>query len=132
MRAVCWGEKAKAFSSCNLDGLMDTEIPTSVKELCEMLVDGSHQLHGDIIRSLQDRKDPYAIPFLRRAVLLKSNLEYLSYDDYGSYYKKCFWALCAIGTPEAFAVIEDFANSTDNVIREQARYRLSRIRGDKP
>jgi hypothetical protein len=87
-------------------------------------------MHEDIIRLLQLQRDPYSIPFLRKAVLLKPSLEYLAYDDYGSYYKKCFWALRAIDTPEAIAAIEEFANCDDPVIRNEALYRLSQIRGD--
>ena len=81
------------------------------------------------LQVLQQAEDPYAIPFLRQAILLKPRLEYLSYDDYGAYYKKCFWALSAIGTPEALGVIEDFARSPHSVVREQAAYRLTRIGG---
>jgi hypothetical protein len=109
---------------------MDTQIPSSVEAQCELLLDATHMLHEEIIRLLQRREDPYVIPYLRQAVLLKPRLEYLSYDDYGAYYKKCFWALRAIGTVEAIAVIEEFAGSSDPVIREQATYRLSRIRGN--
>jgi hypothetical protein len=107
------------------------EIPDSVEAQCELLLDPKHMLHEEIVWRLQQRKDPYAIPFLRQAVLLKPQLEHLSYDDYGAYYKKCFWALRAIGTAEAIAVIEEFAESSDAVVREQAKYRLFRIRGDE-
>jgi HEAT repeat protein len=101
-----------------------------VKEQCELLIQLGHMMHEDIIHFLQQQKDPYAIPFLRQAVLLKPCLDYLSYDDYGSYYKKCFWALRAIDTPEAIAVIQEFSKSDDPIIRNEASYRLSRIRGD--
>jgi HEAT repeat protein len=95
--------------------------------LCELLVDDFHSRHEDIIGALQDAADTYSIPFLRQAILLKPQLAYLSYDNYGSYYKKCFWALKAIGSPEAIAVIREFTNSEDSVAREQAIYRLSKI-----
>lgn len=110
----------------------DTGLPTSVKDLCERLVEVGHPHHEDIIGLLQQHKDPYAIAYLRQAVLLKPRLSYLAYDDYGSYYRKCFWALRAIGTPDAMAVIEEFADCPDPVVRAQAAYRLSRIRGDAP
>lgn len=111
---------------------MDTEIPDSVKARCELLLEVGHCSHEDIISSLQDERDPYAVPYLREAILLKPRLEYLAYDDYGSYYKKCFWALRDMGTSEAIAVIEEFAESPDPIIRGQAAYRLSKIRGDAP
>ncbi|TXI47401.1 MAG: hypothetical protein E6Q50_14025 [Lysobacter sp.] len=101
-----------------------------VKEQCELLLKDDHVMHEDIVRFLQQEKDPYAISYLRQAVLLKPHLEYLAYDDYGSFYKKCFWALRSIDTPEAIAVIQEFSNSDDPVIRKEASYRLARIRGD--
>ncbi|EPL03847.1 hypothetical protein [Pseudomonas sp. CF161] len=104
---------------------MDTQ---QLKEACECLIKTDHQDHEDIIWSLQQAADPYSVPFLRQAVLLKPLLEYLEYDDYGAYYKKCFWALRAIGTREAVAVIKAFAESEDEVIKEQALYRLHKIR----
>ena len=95
--------------------------------LGELLAADFHTCHEDIIGALQDAADARSIPFLRQAVLMKPQLEYLAYDDYGAYYKKCFWALRTIGTPDAIAVIREFASSEDSVAREQALYRLSRI-----
>jgi hypothetical protein len=51
----------------------------------------------------------------------------LAYDDYGSYYKKCFWALRDIGTPEAIAIIREYAASDIEAARKEAVYRLSKI-----
>ena len=107
--------------------IMNSDLHSIVVEKCERLLRKEHRDHEEIIRFLQDAADPYAIPFLEQAVLLKPSLEYLSYDDYGAYYKKCFWALRAIGTTEAVEVIEQFAVSDDPIIKEQARYRLSKI-----
>jgi hypothetical protein len=101
-------------------------IPALVPLLCELLVMEFHTRHEDMIRLLQNAADSRAIPFLREAVLLKARLGYLDYDDYGSYYKKCFWALKAINNPEAISVIREFASSDDPAIREQAVYRLSK------
>ena len=109
---------------------MSADLHQQVIEWCAKLVQEDHFEHEDIIRALQDAAAPYSIPFLRQAVLLKPRLEYLAYDDYGSYYKKCFWALRAIGTPEAIAVIREFTTSTDSVAKEQALYRLSKIEAD--
>jgi hypothetical protein len=100
-----------------------------VVDWCARLVRRDHVDHEQIIRALQLAADPYSIPFLRQAVLLKPRLEYLAYDDYGAYYKKCFWALRAIGTPEAIDVIREFAASADAAAKAQALYRLSRIEG---
>jgi hypothetical protein len=110
-------------------GLIFRFQPTAdyVPLLCELLAADFHTRHEDIIRALQDAADARSIPSLRQAVLLKPKLEYLAYDDYGSYYKKCFWALRAVGTPEALAVIREFTVSEDSAAREQAVYRLSKI-----
>ena len=55
---------------------------------CEKLLQLDHIEHEDIIRTLQERADPFTIPYLKSAIELKPQLEYLSYDDYGGYYKK--------------------------------------------
>lgn len=99
----------------------------TIARICEKLIREDHSDHEEIIRALQEARDPYAVPYLRAAVLLKPRLEYLDYDDYGAYYKKCFWALRAIGTEEGIAVIREFAESHDPVARDQAQYRLKRI-----
>lgn len=112
-----------------LGGKMASTDDQDVIDECELLLRTDHGEHENYIRSLQLSKDPYAIPFLEKAILLKPQLKYLDYDDYGSYYKKCFWALKDIGTPEAIAVIEKFAKSDDTFIKEQADYRLAKILG---
>lgn len=94
--------------------------------LCTKLTSENHHEHEDIIRALQLAADPYSIPYLKQAILLKPRLTYLEYDDYGAYYKKCFWALAAIGTEEAMQVIRDLSRSDNTILREQALYRLSR------
>jgi hypothetical protein len=86
-----------------------------------------HHSHEYIIGSLQKSGNASAVPFIKRAIELKPCLEYLAYDDYGSYYKKCLWALQAIATAEAIAVIQDCTGSQDPALREEALYRLSRI-----
>jgi hypothetical protein len=96
---------------------------------CHRLTSLDHVEHEDLIALLQKAKNPYAIPALRQAVLMKPSLAHLDYDDYGSYYKKCFWALSAIGTDEALAVIQEFSNSPDPVLAEAAHYRLGKLLG---
>ena len=98
-----------------------------VIEKCEKLLRIDHSEHEEIIRFLQDAADPFAIPFIKQAILLKPQLDYLAYDDYGSYYKKCFWALKAIGSKNAIELIKEFTESVDPIIKEQAHYRLSKI-----
>jgi len=59
--------------------------------------------------------------------MLKSKLKYLDYDDYGAYYKKCFWALYSIDTEDALGLIHYYCDSTDEILREQAQYRANKI-----
>ena len=108
-----------------LDSQLDTPNRTSV---FETLLDQTwHFSHEYMIRYLQDHASATSVEPLRRAVELKPQLEYLEYDDYGAYYKKCFWALAVNPDPRAIDVIREFANSGDEVLREQARYRLNKI-----
>ena len=101
----------------------------SIQELCEKLLELNHVEHEGIIRILQDRADPFAIPYLKNAIELKPQLEYLAYDDYGGYYKKCLWALQAIGTSEAIQLIQELTLSECRELSEQAKYRIYRING---
>lgn len=94
---------------------------------CRLLTEDWHISHEDIIRQLQDAEDPRAIPFLKQVIELKPRMDYLDYDDYGAFYKKCLWALKAIGTEEAIAVIRDCASSNIEALRDEARYRLTKI-----
>ncbi len=106
---------------------MNLDLRQIVIEKCEQLLRTDHREHEEIIRFLQDASDPYAVPFIKQAILLKPQLDYLAYDDYGSYYKKCFWALKAIGSRDAIELIKEFAESVDPIIKEQAQFRLSKI-----
>ena len=76
---------------------------------------------------LQDYPDDARVDYLRGAIDLKPALEYLSYDDYGAYYKKCLWALQEIHTDASLALIRECAESDIPELKEQALYRLKRI-----
>ncbi len=86
-----------------------------------------HSKHEDIIGLLQGFSSPLSVKPLCNAVELKEQLDYLNYDDYGSYYKKCFWALNSIGNDEAIDTIRGFSNHQAPIISEQAKYRLSKL-----
>lgn len=101
----------------------------SIEVECEKLLELDHYDHAEIIQNLQFRKNPYAIPYLKKVVALKPQLSYLDYDYYGAFYKKCFWALESIGTEESIAVIQLYTSSLDKQIRDEARYRLAKITG---
>lgn len=94
---------------------------------CRLVAEDWHHSHEALIRTFQDAEDPRAVPYLRQAIDLKPVLAYLDYDDYGAYYKKCLWALRAIGTDDAVSVIEDCANSDIETLRDEAHYRLKKM-----
>ena len=106
---------------------MTFEPPSDIAAERERLLDPTHEEHEEIIRYLQDHPDPASAPCLKNAIALKPALAYLDYDDYGAYYKKCLWALQAIGTAEPIAVIRECASADDEALRMQALYRLERI-----
>jgi hypothetical protein len=93
----------------------------------ERLLDPGHEDHEEIVRLLQDFPENESVPYLAEAIRRKPDLRYLAYDDYGAYYKKCLWALRAIGTSEAIARIMECARSDEEPLREEARHRLKRI-----
>lgn len=93
----------------------------------EQLLLMTHCDHEAIVTFLQIYPRGESIVYLRRAIALKPALEYLAYDDYGAFYKKCLWALQVIATPDAIAVIEECARSDDAALKDQAQYRLKRI-----
>ena len=95
------------------------------------LKDPSHFEHEDIILFLEFNPDPRSVPHIREAIDLKPKLEYLAYDDYGAYYKKCLWALQKIGTSEALQVIKDSTASPIPELRVHAEYRLRRIANEQ-
>ena len=100
-----------------------------MQEKWALLKDAKHTEHEDIILFLEFNPDPRSVPHLRDAIDLKPKLQYLDYDDYGAYYKKCLWALQKIGTPEALRIIKDCATSDVPELRAQALYRLAKISG---
>lgn len=95
----------------------------------ERLLELDHQEHEWIVSILQEHADNDSVPYLEKTIEMKPQLGYLSHDDYGSYYKKCLWALQDIGTPDALALIRKCARSAEPALRKQALYRLTRIAG---
>lgn len=106
---------------------MEAERNRDISAERERLLDASHEDHESIVRYLQQHSENESVPYLRKAIQLKPALKYMDYDDYGSFYKKCLWALQDIATPDALAVIAECAKSDDPALREQAQYRLQKI-----
>lgn len=102
-------------------------MPENIVDLVHgIILEQWHSRHEDMIRILQDAADPRSVEVLRQALQLKPKLGYLDFDDYGSYYKKCLWALQSIGDEDATDVIRACAESQDDALRSQALYRLKR------
>ncbi len=99
--------------------------------LGKILLSVNHHEHENIIATFQEYQNEKSIPYIDKAIKLKSKIESLDYDDYGGFYKKCFWALVAIGTNEAKTIIEKYAESDDKQLREQAIYRLQTFEDDR-
>jgi Domain of unknown function (DUF4291) len=93
----------------------------------ERLLATDHEEHEEIVRLLQNNPDNASVSYLRQAIALKPQLQYLDYDDYGAFYKKCLWALQDIGTDDARALITECSRANDVALRDQALYRLKRI-----
>jgi len=104
-------------------------MPADILELIhELILEDWHMQHEDMISIMQKKASPTSITFLQHAIRMKPKLNYLDYDDYGAYFKKCLWALRAIGTPQAIFAIEECAASQDIVLKEQAEHQLAEIR----
>jgi len=91
------------------------------------LLQSAHEDHEALIRYLQEHPSDVSVPYIREAIRLKPTWAHLDYDDYGSFYKKCLWALQDIGTPAALALIGERAESEIAPLRDEARYRLKQI-----
>ena len=50
--------------------------PKYLIEKCQRLLEKSHQEYADILHYLQSEAHLYAIPFIKQAILLKSQLAY--------------------------------------------------------
>jgi hypothetical protein len=81
-----------------------------------------HLGHEDLVRWLQDLRDPRAVDALYEAALTKH--EYLEYNGSHALARKCTWALADIGTTEAQQKLRLLAGAAD---REVARYAQKRL-----
>ena len=82
--------------------------------LCSVLA--QHDLdvnYEDIVDALGELRDPASIDCLAATLVWEPD-----WDEYRGLAVKCVWALAAIGTPEAWAVLEAAAVSGPDVVRE--------------
>jgi len=95
-----------------------------VSILNRLLLLRNHMKHEDIVRALQDAADVSSVPFLAEAITM--DLDYLSWDENKALARKCFWALAAIGTSEAWQVITRHTVSGDPVLAQWADEQIKR------
>jgi hypothetical protein len=97
--------------------------------LNELLVNPNHTQHQYVAKALQDDiKSPSSIPFIEKA--LATHFDYLAYtfSDSGVIAKWFSWLLFEIGTPEAVAVMQRYADDQDEGIRTEMKHRLTKVK----
>jgi len=89
-----------------------------------MLLAGApwHQRHEDVVRALQQLRNPDAVSVLERTAF--STHQYLAYDEDFGLARKCTWALADIGTPAAREALTRLANCNNQTIAGYAKKRL--------
>jgi hypothetical protein len=97
--------------------------------LNELLVNPNHTQHQYIAKALQDDvKSPSSIPFIDKA--LATHFDYLDYtcSESGVIAKWFSWLLYEIGTPEAIAVMQRYADDQDEGISNEMKHRLAKVK----
>ncbi len=95
------------------------------KYLNQLIINPNHQSHQRLVKHLQDDlKYPSSVPYIRKA--LESNFDYLEYtgSDDDAIAKWFSHALHSIGTKEAIDLMKEYANSANQKIKDEMRYRL--------
>jgi len=83
-----------------------------------------HYQHENIVRLLQDLKNPEAINCLYKTC--QTYYEYLEYNDCYALIVKCTWALGDINTKKSKEKLELLAQSENEIIRDAAKKQLER------
>ncbi|NOS91207.1 MAG: hypothetical protein HOP30_04755 [Cyclobacteriaceae bacterium] len=96
--------------------------------LNELLINPNHRSHQLVTKTIQELKSPSSVPFIRQ--MLQSNFEYLAYtgSDSDAIAKWFSWALYSIGTSDAIELMNEYSNSSDEGVRKEMAYRLSKVR----
>jgi hypothetical protein len=92
-----------------------------------LLVTPGHRFHQMLAKDLQDLADPSTVPFVRRA--LEMGFDHLAYtaSEDGVIAKWYSWLLADIGTREALDLIAEYADSSNEEVAAEMRYRLERL-----
>jgi HEAT repeats len=87
--------------------------------LCEVLSLREQLNNEDIVDALAEIADPKAVECLRHAFLWTP-----PWDEFAQLARKAVWALAAIGTPEAMAVVREAVDDEREKPREAAIHEL--------
>jgi HEAT repeat protein len=83
--------------------------------LCEVLALREELNNDDLVDTLAEIADPNSVECLREALHWNP-----PWDEFGQLARKVVWALAAIGTPEAMAVVREAAHDEREKPREAA------------
>lgn len=95
--------------------------------LNNLLVMPGHELHQEITREIQKLRSPSSVPYIRRLLIDDFRMFEYTCSEPGVIAKWFSHALAEIDTPEAIALIKEFAGSSNPEIAEEMTYRLSRL-----
>jgi HEAT repeat protein len=90
--------------------------------LASLLLATNHQRNEDIAHTLQGLRDARTVEALFCAAL--SIHGHLHYDEFFNVARKCTWALADIGTPEAFAKLQELTTNENPSIAGYAQKRI--------
>ncbi len=104
-----------------------SDVPTQIALLNELLVTPGHHHHQRVARELQRHAHPSTVPFAAKA--LAQGFEHLEYtaSEPGVIAKWFSWLLCEIGTPDAIAVLQEYAQADEPEVAAEMRHRLSKM-----
>lgn len=93
-----------------------------------LLVMPGHELHQAVTKEIQRLKSPTSVPFIRS--MLASGFDMLKYtsSEPQAIAKWFSHALARINTPEAIAVISEYAGSSDTGVAGEMAYRLETVK----
>ena len=106
--------------------LSASDLESIVETLNGLVLSPGHRQHQAVVKRLQSVASPSSIPVLRQALASGFDLyDYTCSDD--EVIAKWFsWALFAIGTKEAKAVLTESAQSDNPDVAKEMKYRLAK------
>jgi hypothetical protein len=108
--------------------LLKQDLSGYVDLLNQLLLVPFHYHHQSVTKALQNIKSQSSVYFIGK--VLETNFSYLEYSgsDSDAIAKWFSWALFSIGNQDAIDLMKKYASSTDEGIRNEMRYRLSKLK----